>query len=96
MNLTRELQNTIKFDLWECFNLNNYVEKNKNQCFYNLIGIVAYNININHFIAYCKNTIDKNWYKYNDDIVSGININIINEINNSSFFPLILFYQNEN
>ena len=96
LNLTRELQNTIKFDLWECFNLNNYVEKNKNQCFYNLIGIVAYNININHFIAYCKNTIDKNWYKYNDDIVSGININIINEINNSSFFPLILFYQNEN
>ena len=93
LNLMNDLQNKIKFDLWDSFNLNNYVEKG-NEWFYNLIGIVAFNMNTYHYIAYCKNPIDKNWYKYNDDAVSGIKNNIINEINNSCF-PSILFYQNE-
>ena len=92
LNSMNELQNEIKFDLWDRINLNNYVE-NGNEWFYNLIGIVAFNMKTYHYIAYCKNPIDKNWYKYNDDAVSGIKSNIINEINNSCF-PSILFYQN--
>ena len=93
LNSMNELQNEIKFDLWDRINLNNYVE-NGNEWFYNLIGIVAFNMKTYHYIAYCKNPIDKNWYKYNDDAVSGIKSNIINEINNSCF-PSILFYQNK-
>ena len=96
LNLVNDFQNKNKFDLWETFYLNNYVEIKINECFYNLRGIVAYNLNTYHYLAYCKSPIDNLWYKYNDDSVNLIdNNNIINEISNNSLYTSILFYQNE-
>ena len=96
LNLVNDFQNKNKFDLWETFYLNNYVEIKINECFYNLRGIVAYNLNTYHYLAYCKSPIDNIWYKYNDDSVNLIdNNNIINEISNNSLYTSILFYQNE-
>ena len=93
LNLTKELQNQIKFDLYENITLNNYLEINKDNICYDLRGIVAYNLQNGKYIAYCKSPIDQQWYKYNDDYVSLMNNNnIISEIN-SSFFPSVLFYQ---
>ena len=44
-----------------------------------------------HFIAYCRNPIDYNWYRYNDDIVSKVN-NFQKEIIDYAM-PYILFFQ---
>ena len=92
LNLTKELQNQIKFDLYENITLNNYLENNKDNSCYDLRGIVAYNLQNGKYIAFCKSPIDQRWYKYNDDYVCLMDNNIISEIN-SSFFPCVLFYQ---
>ena len=58
-------------------------------------GIVACDLQTGQYIAYCKNPINQQWYKYIEDLVNLINNNILDEINNS-FFPCVLFYQIEN
>ncbi len=45
LNISKEIPNKIKFDLWDCLDLTNYVEVKINKCIYNLRGIVACNIN---------------------------------------------------
>ena len=95
LNIKKELQNQIQFKLEECLNLSNYVEKPFNQWTYNLKGIVACDLQTGQYIAYCKNPINQQWYKYIEDLVNLINNNILDEINNS-FFPCVLFYQIEN
>ena len=44
-----------------------------------------------HFIAYCKSPIDKQWYRYNDDLVSQV-YNFKQEIIDYAM-PYILFFQ---
>ena len=95
LNLQKEFQKQIKFNLEEYLNLSNYVVKATNQCIYDLKGIVACDLQTGQYIAFCKNPINHQWHEYIEDLVILINNNIINEINNS-FFPCILFYQNKN
>ena len=42
-----------------------------------------------HFVAYCKNKIDKKWYLYNDSFVTPCKKNDEYKIG----MPYILFYQ---
>ena len=71
--------------------LNNFVS-NKNYIVYELYGVIC-QIDSGYmngsFIAFCKNRIDKKWYKYNDDVVT--------LCENSNEFrigmPYILFYK---
>ena len=93
LNLKKEFQRQIKFNLEECLNLTKYV-KATNQCIYDLNGIVACDLQTGQYIAFCKNPINHQWYEYIKDLVILVNNNIINVINNS-FFPCILFYQNK-
>ena len=97
LNIEKEFLGKIKFIVWEIINLKNYVEKNSNSVIYNLRGIVAFclntSINSNAYAAYCKNPINNLWYKYENDSVIQLN-NTINEVN-ESYFPCVLFYQND-
>ena len=71
----------------------NYVELKNTGYMYTLFGVVTHiggNDASGHFIACCKNPIDNNWYRYNDDLVS-IVIIFIQEVIDS--IPYILFYQ---
>ena len=94
LNLKTEFQRQIKFNLEEYLNLTKYV-KATNQYIYDLIGIVACDLQTGQYIAFCKNPINNQWYEYIEDLVILVKNNIINVINNS-FFPCILFYQNKN
>ena len=93
LNLKKEFQRQIKFNLEECLNLTKYV-KATNQCIYDLNGIVACDLQTGQYIAFCKSPVNHQWYEYIEDLVILVDNNIINVINNS-FFPCILFYQNK-
>ena len=64
-----------------------------NNKLYNLYGVVCQsgNLNSGHYFAYCKNTINKKWYRFNDSHVEHITDDKIeNEITNDAY---ILFYE---
>ena len=95
LNLSKEIQNQINFNLEECLYLSNYVENKINDCIYNLRELVAFNLINGQYISYCKNPINQKWYKYDNDLVTLLNNDIVDEININSFFPCVLFYHNE-
>ena len=76
----------------EKLNLLNFVSFKTGNTFYELYAVICHigpSSMSGHFIAYCKNKIDRNWYKYNDSMVS-----ICTEPNEyRSGMPYILFYQ---
>ena len=95
LNLNRgkglEFNVGIKFD--EYLDIKKYVMLYTNSpCNYELIGVISHFGESNmggHFIAYCKNSYNNQWYKYNDAMV-----------NPSSFqeacdrgLPYVLFYR---
>ena len=64
---------------------------------YGLIGVISNlgGTDINdHFIAFCKNLITREWYKYDDSIVTPVD-NFKSEIIDS-VMPNILFYEKKN
>ena len=84
------------FEFWEEINLKNYVNfHEQNGDSYYLSGVVSHMGNSGpsgHFIAYCKSSQNKNWYKYNDSIVSLSSWKEINTIGT----PYIVFYTKVN
>ena len=76
----------------EQLNLFNYVFFKNGNTVFELYAVICHfgpSSMSGHFIAYCKNRIDKKWYKYNDAIVSLCEKN--DEYKNG--MPYILFYQ---
>ena len=60
-------------DFPEFLNLQNYVVYKKSLCNYRLKGVISHlgeSGMSGHFIAYCRNRIDDNWYLYNDATVT--------------------------
>ena len=47
-----------------------------------------------HFIAYCLNPINEEWYQYNDSIVNPVNVFKKDVIDKA--MPYLLFYQKIN
>ena len=95
--ISEKENNKIKINIVEYLNLYNYIEYKKTGFNYKLIGaiiLIEDGEMKGHFIAYCQHYNTNLWYKYNDDIVSGV-YNYQNEIN-SMGTPYLLFYQKIN
>ena len=63
------------FPITKRMTLKQYVEYSKDECIYELIGLVTHYGESNaggHFMARCKSPIDGNWYLYNDQNVTKI------------------------
>ena len=57
----------------EYLNIRKYVYMNESPYYYELTGVICHfgtNDDGGHFIAYCKNCDDCNWYKFNDGIIT--------------------------
>ena len=89
-----EEKSDIKINIETQINISDYVLLKDKSDIYNLYGII---INIGkigqneHFVAICKNRVDNNWYKYNDEEVELFNNFQKNICNIGS--PYILFYE---
>lgn len=89
-----ENQSDIKITFEENIKLNNYVEFLKDDCMYELIGVVTYyrkDSNNGHFVAKCISPIDGKWYLYNDSKVK--EIGYFNKDEFYEGYPYILFYK---
>ena len=95
LNRGRGKEYECKVNFPEQLDLMNFVTLNKENTVFELYGVICYfseNYMSGHFIAFCKNKIDKKWYKYNDSMVSLCSEP--NEYRKSK--PYILLYQIKN
>ena len=105
LNRGQGLQFNVPFNYPKNFMLNNYINMNNNPNYknvnknieYELISIITHmgeSGQSGHFIACAKSPVDKNWYLYNDSIVTGCEnpLNIFGSATTSSV-PYVLFYQ---
>ena len=94
LNRGKGLQFNIQIEFEEYLDIQKFLffsNLNEVPSFYECIGIVTHfgpSSMSGHFIAFCKSFVDKNWYKYNDSIVS---LSSFNEAKNTGV-PYILFY----
>ena len=66
--------------------INTYLEAN---C------LIAFDLNEKlGYIAYCCNPIDQNWYKYEGNKISKVELAEILNIKDGNLLPVILFYRN--
>ena len=77
-------------------NLDNNDNYNNNEDIqYELICIISHlgdSSMSGHFIAICKNPVDKKWYKFNDAIVSESSYELVSD-DNLNNIPYVLFYK---
>lgn len=85
----------INFPLKD-LDMNDYISPyNKNQnTHYDLYGIVQQHgsLNYGHYISYCKNAINDNWYEFNDAHITYVNQGKL-ESENLAISAYILFYK---
>jgi len=85
----------VKLDFTEAIDITQFVlQKDKPQIIYNLYGVITHIGQSGpnaHFVASCKNPIDKKWYRFNDAFINPIN-SFEKEIIDFGT-PYILFYQ---
>ena len=86
----------IKLDFSELLDLNQFVVKKDIQMLYSLYGVITHLGESGpsaHFVAACRSPVDKNWYRYNDSIVTPIS-NFNKDIYNFGI-PYVFFYKKE-
>ena len=85
----------IAFIVSENLNLSSFIENTNSPIHYQLIGILSYYLNERKYVSFCVSPVDKQWYVYNDEKVSSININTILNFHNSNIklIPCILVYK---
>ena len=91
LNRGHGIEFDIKIIFDEYLDLTKYIE---NGCKYKLIGVINHLGESGmggHFIAYCKDPITKNWYKYNDSIVNEVK-DFKKEVIDFAM-PYLLFYE---
>jgi ubiquitin carboxyl-terminal hydrolase 2/21 len=94
LNRGKGLEFNVEFKFPFHLNIEKYIVDKSCGSTYELIGVIAHlgpSGMSGHFIAYCKSPYDRNWYCYNDSIVSHC-INIKEEVKLKSI-PYVLFYQ---
>ncbi len=69
----------------------NFLRNDHSEYCYNLIAVIIESSKYS-YIAYCKNSYDNKWYKYQDENVGESSFNEISLI----VFPLVLFYSTNN
>jgi ubiquitin C-terminal hydrolase len=97
LNRGKGIEFNIKINFEESLDLSNYIEYKNTGCKYKLIGVITHigeSSMSGHFIAYCRDPIKDDWYKYNDAIVNKVE-NFQNEVINFAM-PYLLFYQKIN
>ena len=96
LNRGKGIEFNVKITFTEELNLINYIQYNNTGFYYKLIGVITHYGESGmggHFIAYCRDPISNDWYKYNDSIVNKVD-NFQNEVINVGM-PYLLFYQKE-
>ena len=91
LNRGRGLQFNINIGIKEYLNIRNYTFANDSPFYYELIGVICHlgsNDMGGHFIAFCKNSNNCQWYKYNDGIVT---LSSFQEASNTGII-YVLFY----
>ena len=93
INLNRGigLQFNVGIIFEEYLNLRNYIYEQESPYFYELTGVVCHfgtNDDGGHFIAFCKNCNDCNWYKFNDGMVTKCSFQDVSSVG----LPYVLFY----
>ena len=94
LNRGKGIEFNVKLEFEEQLNLLNFTDHKEFGFRYHLIGVVTHlgeSGASGHFIAYCKNPIDQEWYRHNDDLVTKVN-NFQKEIIDYAM-PYILFFQ---
>ena len=89
--------NDIKIKIDEEINLDRYVKKDQKQesnLNYKLNGAIFFDTKKElGYIAYCKNNIDENWYKFEKDTINRVkSYEVLNISNEGILLPVILFY----
>jgi len=94
-----EDNNNIKIDIKEKIDITNYViNKDSSNMIYELYGVISnleQNVSSPQYIASCLNSIDNNWYRFEDAIVSEKINNIQKDVIEFGI-PSILFYKKQN
>ena len=92
LNRGKGLQFKVGIKFGEFLDLTEYLlMKDKSPCHYELIGVLSHfgeNNMGGHFIAYCKNSYNCKWYKYNDAMVTESSFQEASSIG----LPYVLFY----
>ena len=94
LNRGKGIEFNVKINFVDNLDLSNYISYSNTGCKYKLIGVITHMGESGmggHFIAYCLDPISKNWYKYNDEIVSQVE-DFQKEVIDYAM-PYLLFYQ---
>ena len=87
----------VKLQFWEQIDITNFVlQKDKPKLIYNLYGVITHIGQSGpnaHFVASCKSSINKKWYRFNDAMINPIE-NVQKEVIDFGT-PYILFYQRQ-
>ena len=87
------MPSAIKYE--DEIDITKYMSFNNQQIKYRILGICShfgYSGNFGHYVAYCRNKQDSNWYKFNDSIVTPCRREEIN----SGGTPYLLLYEQIN
>ena len=95
LNRDFQKEKEIKFKIDQIVDVTGYVNEcdGEKKIIYNLYGIICLSNNDVHYVAFCRNPIDKMWYKYNDTIIEPVN-DLENDVIGFGI-PVALFYQME-
>ena len=91
--INRKKENNIKINIIEYINLAQFIEYKTTGYLFKLIGVVSSfekENNKKDIIAYCRDPISNDWYRYNDNEITACDFK--NEISNVTK-PYLLFYQ---
>ena len=92
LNRGKGLQYMVGIKFGQFLDLKKYIFNNQSSpYYYELVGVISHFGTSDmggHFIAYCKNSYDNEWYKYNDAQVDKSSFNEITSVGS----PYVLFY----
>ena len=91
LNRGKGLEYNVNIIFDEYLNLNKYIIDENSPYYYELIGVICHfgsNDMGGHFVAFCKNYNNCEWYKYNDQIVTKCSFSEVKQ----SGLPYVLFY----
>ena len=91
LNRGRGLMYDVKLYFTEYIDIKKYIFYSASPHYYELVGVISHlgtSDMSGHFIAFCKNSINKKWYKFNDAIVTESNIQEVISFG----VPYVLFY----
>ena len=93
--IQKYLNGGYKIKIEEIIDLSALIKESNSKSNYYLNGIIfiKYIMNDIEYISFFRNPFDENWYKYENNDISKINIDcLLNPENKNNLYPVILFY----